>query len=279
MPHLFSFEASSISVKRRKRFCGRSITISQPGHCKQVLVPVSWPLALTLKSNLDKFIDWEETIQNTALKSRKGVSTRDFLRLRLSAPRQTVQIFWARPTEEFTEIQSQTNYISIGDDLQSLSFTLPKGIYPPIGLRVDPGTEKGVFSIQSIRVQWLENNSSTCLQTLHPNDSSDRKLLTFQNIRHHPADPEQLFCALTQDPFYLLASAREFLLPRRRLYPYRNGSQLAQAPQLDDHGSSPFQNTLTILGLQNPYFHFDAFAHFPLSSTAGVPTVKTLVRS
>ena len=154
-----------------------------------------------LESNLDKFIDWEETIQNTALKSRKGVSTRDFLRLRLSAPRQTVQIFWALPTEEFTEIQSQTNYISIGDDLQSLSFTLPKGIYPPIGLRVDPGAEKGVFSVRSIRVQWLENNSSTCLQALHPNDSSDRKLLTFQNIGRHPDDPEQLFCALTQDPF------------------------------------------------------------------------------
>ena len=76
-----------------------------------------------------------------------------------------------------------------------------KGIYPPIVLRVDPWVGKGVFSIQSIRVQWFENNSSTCLQTLHPNDSSDRKLLTFQNIRHHPDDPDQLFCALTQDPF------------------------------------------------------------------------------
>ena len=129
------------------------------------------------------------------------VCSRTELRLRLSAPRQTVQIFWARPTEEFTEVQSQTNYISIGDDLQSLSFTLPKSIYPPIELRVDPGTEKGVFSIQSIRVQWLENNSSTCLQTIYPHDSSDRKLLTFHNIRRHSADPEQLLCALTQDPF------------------------------------------------------------------------------
>ena len=85
--------------------------------------------------------------------------------------------------------------------MQSLSFTLPKGIYPPIELRVDPGAEKGVFSIQSIRVQWLENNLSTCLQTLHPHDSSDRKLLTFHNIRRHSADPAQLLCALTQDPF------------------------------------------------------------------------------
>ena len=130
-------------------------------------------VGLNLKSNLDKFIGWEEAIQTTALKSRKGVSTRDFLRLRLSAPRQTVQIFWARPMEEFIESRSQTNYISIGDELQSLSFTLPKGICPPIGLRVDPGTEKGVFNLQNIRVQWLENNSSTCLQTICPHDSSD----------------------------------------------------------------------------------------------------------
>jgi cyclopropane fatty-acyl-phospholipid synthase-like methyltransferase len=158
-------------------------------------------VGLNLQSNLDKFICWEEAIQNTALKSRKGVSTRDFLRLRLSAPRQTVQIFWARPTEEIMETRSQTNFISIGGESQSLSFTLPKGICPPIELRVDPGTEKGVFSIQSIRVQWFENNLSTCLQTLHPHDSSDRKLLTFHNIARHSADPEQLFCALTQDPF------------------------------------------------------------------------------
>ena len=158
-------------------------------------------VGLNLEPNLDKFIDWEETIQNTALQGRKGVSTRDFLKLKLSVRRQTAQLFWTLPTEVFTEIQSQTNYISIGDDLQPVSFVLPKGIYPPIGLRFDPGVENGVFSIQSIRVQWLENESSTCLQTLCPGRSRDRNLLTFKNINPHPSDPEWLFCALTQDPY------------------------------------------------------------------------------
>jgi SAM-dependent methyltransferase len=157
-------------------------------------------VGLDLESNLDKFIIWEESFQNTVIQNRKGVSTRDFLRLRLSAPRQTVQIFWARSTEEFTEFQSQTNYISIGDDLQSLSFTLPKNVYPPIELRIDPGVEKGVFDIRRIRVEWFKNNLSTRLQVLHPSVSSDTKLLTFQNIRPHPTDHEQLFCAVTQDP-------------------------------------------------------------------------------
>ncbi len=158
-------------------------------------------VGLNLKSNLDKFIGWEEAIQTTALKSRKGVSTRDFLRLRLSAPRQTVQIFWARPTEEFIEPRSQTNYISIGSELQCLSFTLPEGLCPPIKLRVDPGTEKGVFNIRNIRVQWLENNSLTCLQTIHLHNSNDSKLLKFHNITRHYADSEQLLYAITHDPF------------------------------------------------------------------------------
>jgi SAM-dependent methyltransferase len=156
---------------------------------------------LALKSNLDKFIGWEESIQTTALKSRKGISTRDFLRLRLSAPRQTVQIFWARATEEFIEPRSQTNYISIGEELQSLSFTLPKDICPPIKLRVDPGTEQGVFNIHSICVRWLGNDSSTSLQTIYPHDSRDRKLLTFHNIRRYSAHPKKPLYALTQDPF------------------------------------------------------------------------------
>jgi SAM-dependent methyltransferase len=158
-------------------------------------------VGLKLEPNLNKFIEWEEIIQGTALKNRKGVSTQDFLRLRLYARRQTVQIFWTRPTEEFTEVQSQTNYISIGDDFQSLSFTLPKGIYPPIELRVDPGIERGIFSIQTIKVEHLENNLSTCLQTIHPNNSKDRNLLTFQNISAYASDPEELFFALTQDPY------------------------------------------------------------------------------
>jgi SAM-dependent methyltransferase len=158
-------------------------------------------VGLTLESNLDKFIIWEETIQETVLKSRKGVSTSDFLRLRLSAPRQPVQVFWAQPTEQFTEIQSQIRYISFGDDVQSLSFTLPKGIYPPIKLRADPGVEKGIFGFQNIKVEWLENGLATCIQSLNPTNSSIRKLFTFQNISPYHTHSEQLFCALTQDPY------------------------------------------------------------------------------
>ena len=68
-------------------------------------------------------------------------------------------------------------------------------------LRVDPGNNIGVFSIQSIGVEWLENESSTCLQTLYPGSLSDTNLLTFQNIEANHAAPETLFYALTQDPY------------------------------------------------------------------------------
>lgn len=43
--------------------------------------------------------------------------------------------------------------------------------------------------------------------------------------------------------------------------------------------SLTFQNALTTVRLQNLYFHFDAFAHLPLYSTAGAPTVITLART
>jgi SAM-dependent methyltransferase len=163
----------------------------------------SWfsAVGLNLESDLEKFIDWEETIQNTALKNRKGVSTGDFLRLRLSARRQTVQLFWALPKEVFSEHQSQTNYISIGDNLQSVSFILPDHICPPISLRFDPGVNKGIFAIDSIHVRWHANKSATCLQVLRPGKSLDKTSLTFENISPHPSDSGQLFYALTEDPY------------------------------------------------------------------------------
>jgi SAM-dependent methyltransferase len=157
---------------------------------------------LTLGSNLDKFIAWEETIQNTAVKNRKGVTTRDFLRLRLSGPRQTVQLFWAPSIQTFAEDDSQTNYISIGNVLQSFSFVLPKGIYPPIWLRLDPGVDKGIFRIEHIYVRWVGAQADINLQTYYLSNSNDSNALSFQNISFkHIQHSGRLFYAHTNDPY------------------------------------------------------------------------------
>ncbi len=156
---------------------------------------------LNFRKHKETFLAWEEEIQEEVLKNRKGVTTSDFLQLRLSVPKQAVQIFWASPDQSYSETRSLIKHISIGGAFQQLSFALPLKHSLPLHLRIDPGSHAGIFCIREIRVLSNGNQTGSCLQRLRPGRQEDSDLIDFHDVVPYKQHHEHFLRSISDDPF------------------------------------------------------------------------------
>ena len=167
-------------------------------------------IGLDLDSRIKDFATCEDGIQNSILTDRKGACTQDSLRLLIAHSRNPTQLFWANQKQDFSEARSQTKFISTVNWRQTITFEVPISVHFPIALRFDPGTDAGLFSIETMETVGISSKRSIAIQQLFFKKARDRKLVNFHNIQLSSRYLGLSFYSLNKDPniSWLLPSKR-----------------------------------------------------------------------
>ena len=157
-------------------------------------------VGIDLTHNITKYIDQEDELQQNILNDMHGSSAKDILTLELGKPRIPVQLFWTKTVNDFSESQSQTKLISIGHNFQTLIFTLPTAAKSSNIFRVDPGITPGLFKIMFMELAGYSDSKKIILHRLQPSFFSNRKQITYNNIRFTIKTLKLLMLSLNNDP-------------------------------------------------------------------------------
>ena len=166
---------------------------------EKTLLRCFWHLGLTKHDSFGKYCEREDLIQNIVSSKRFGLTTSEYIRQPLYADKQVTRLFWAASGTTFDPQNHRRALLAIGNERQTIRFSLPETTSFPLTIRLHPGDTQGYLRIHSITTRYHKDGTDSVLQEF-PSGAQIAQRTNLEGLIYGSNVERDIFVAVNSDP-------------------------------------------------------------------------------